>query len=450
MTLPPPPPDFADEAPAAPAVMYSEDAERAVIGSILLSAEYLADVLFLTPDDFYIIRNRLIFEAIMWLQSQGASIDVGTVSNRLTALKQIDEVGSGYPVECVLSVPSGYHAGDYARIVKRDSTRRRMLAAAELIAGLCLDAALTTDELVSQAAAAVGGLRAMTDRELSPASELMPAYWDTIESRMGAADPHCLTGLKDVDAIIRGLNRKNLVYIASRTGQGKTSLMLGIASHEAKRGKRVGVFSLEMSNDETLDRLASAESGIPVSDLRAGLFGDLQAKLLLQARDRIVTWPLYVDDTASLTPLKLAAKVRRAELISGPFDLIIVDYVQLMSADRTNGKKYGNRYEEVTEVSRMLKVLAGDLNVTLIAGAQMSRAIDQRQDKRPSLSDLRDSGGLEQDANVVLFIHTPDPNVSQEREIIVAKNRQGSTGQAAVMFDAPHTRFLDAHTVSLK
>lgn len=433
------------------AVLYSMESEQAVLGSVLINSDALADVMFLASDDFHVIKHRWVWDVIMRLHERHEPIDVHTVSRGLEDAHRLDEFGGmAYLITLLNAVPTHLHAGAYARLVKRDSVRRATLAAAGDVANLAYDDALSIDELVSRAASRISVLRSGDDRDLSSARELTAEYADEIErrmSRLGMADT--LTGLASVDRIIVSFDRGNLIYVAARTGLGKTSLMLGTAVHEAKRGRRVAVFSLEMSRHEVADRLMAMESLISLTDLRTGQISDMAVSSFTRSSRDIASLPLFVDDTTTLTPLSLAAKVRRAELTYGRFDLVIVDYVQLMSVDR-GGKKYSNRYEEVTEISRMLKVLAGDLGVTVMAGAQLNRAIDQRADKRPTLSDLRDSGGLEQDANVVMFIHVPDPLISSEREIIVAKNRQGATGTAAVIFDGPHTRFMDAQTIDLR
>jgi len=432
--------------------IYSLDAEQAVLGSVLISEDALADCAFLTASDFHVIRHQWLWQAIVDLHQSGQPVDVMTVARRLHDSGHLDECGGAAYLNTLLSaVATHLNAEAYARLVHRDSLRRQALEAAAAIAKLAYDDGLTVEELVTQSAATVSRLRAGDDRDLSPASAMTAAYTDEMERRMSrTADADTLTGLAGLDKIIIGMESGNLVYIASRTGMGKTSLMLQIAAHEARRGRRVAVFSLEMSRHEVMDRLMAMESLISVTDLRTGQIGDM-ALLTFGAASRVISGlPLYVDDTSNLTPLRLAAKLRRAELLYGPFDLVVVDYVQLMSADRVNGRRYTNRYEEVTEISRNLKVMAGDFRVTMIGGVQMNRAIDQRQDKRPTLSDLRDSGSLEQDANMVMFIHVPDPVVSAEREVIIGKNRQGATGQAPVIFDGPHTRFLDAVTVALE
>jgi len=433
-------------------VPHSREAEEAVIGSVLINPESYFDVAtFLRPEDFYIHRNRWIWEAIIRLHDRRRQIDFLTVTEELDQLGQLAEVGGpAYLTVIANNVPSSLHAEAYGRIIEETSIRRKMLTAANDIAKLAYQQEASVETVMDEAEKAVFGVseRRIT-RDLRSIRQVLSEYYDRMD-QLANRDEESYgvpTGFLDLDRLLGGLQPSDLLIIAGRPGSGKTAFMLSAAKNAAQKFKKhVAIFSLEMSSEQLVQRLIAQETGIDSQRLRTGKLEEHEWPLFTQAIEVLGDTVIFLDDTPALTPLQLRTKARRLHL-EFQLDLILVDYLQLMSS----GSRSENRVQEVSFISRNMKVLARELNVPVLAAAQLSRAIEMRVDKEPQLSDLRESGSLEQDADIVMFIHRPEQyerdtlkqNVAQ---IKVAKHRNGPTGTIELIFRSQVAKFENAAT----
>lgn len=433
---------------------YNRNAEEAVLGAVLINPEMYYDLAeFLEPDDFFIVRNRWVWQAYQRLQERRARIDYLTVVEELQQRNQLAEMGgSAYLTALLNQTPSSLNAVEYGKIVEEYAIRRRMLSAANDIARLAFNREQNINSVLEEAEKHIFGIsQKHTRHDVEFIKDVMNDLYDHIGtlSQMGDEIMGVPTGLRDLDRLLGGLQKSDLLIVAGRPGSGKTGFLLSVAKYAAQTHKKhVAFFSLEMSNEQLATRLIAQETSIDTQRLRTGKLQDQEWGLFTAAIESLSDTHIYLDDTAAITPLQLATKCRRLDQ-EHKLDLVIVDYLQLMTGDR----QIDNRVQEVSNISRNLKVLARDLKVPVLAAAQLSRAVEQRADKRPMLSDLRESGSLEQDADVVLFIHRPD--MMEEgpsgnlAEIIVAKHRNGPTHSGIQMvFLKNLARFVDAATVS--
>jgi len=432
-------------------VPQNVEAEESVLGALLIDPEALFRVApFLRPDDFYLQKNGWIYEAILALHERREPVDFVTLRNELDARGQLDEIGgAAYIAQLIDGVPSAIHVEAYGHIVEEAAVRRRLINAAGDIAQLAYREQQEIGQVIDQAEQTLFGIsqRRIT-RDLSSIQEVIRQYYDRIEYLYDhRGEPLGVpTGFADLDRLLGGLQKSDLIIVAARPGVGKTSLCLSLARHAARMGKHIAVFSLEMSSEQVVQRLVSAETGIDAQRLRLGQLREDEWPLFVQATGVLSELPVFIDDTPSLSALQLRTKARRIHAEHG-LDLILVDYLQLMTGDvRTE-----NRVQEVSYISRMLKGLARELDVPLVAASQLSRAVEQRTDKRPVLSDLRESGSLEQDADVVMFIYReemykPETEKQHIADIILAKHRNGPTGTVQLFFRQQLAQFLDAET----
>ncbi len=432
---------------------HSREAEEAVLGAVLLNPDsYFEVAQIINPEDFYIIRNRWIWEAFIHLHEKRTPIDFLTVNQELEQSSQLNEVGgSAYLTSLLNQTPTSMHAEAYAQMVEQFSIRRRMLSSANQLAQLAYNQAQPVETILDEAEKSIFGLsERRIKHDVMPIKTALTGYYDQVEELSKRKDEifGVPTGLIDLDRLLGGLQKSDLLIIAGRPGSGKTGFLLSVAKNAAQKHKKhVAVFSLEMSTQQLIQRLIAQETGIDTQRLRSGkLDGDDWDKFT-KAIGALEETVIFLDDTPALTPLQLRTKCRRLHL-EHRLDLVIIDYIQLMSSDtRTE-----NRVQEVSYISRMLKVLARELNVPVLAAAQLSRAVEQRTDKRPVLSDLRESGSLEQDSDIVMFIHRPDALDKDEAkqnaaEIIVAKHRNGPTHSGIdLVFRSNLTRFENAAT----
>lgn len=436
-------------AESGPSDLYNLEAEKSVLGAILLDQEaYYEASEVLRPDDFYLERHRLIWEAIQDIKSQNGQADIVTISALLEEKGQLETVERSYLASLISTVPSALHVSHYARLVEAASIRRRMVQAANEIARLAYNQKLSVDRVLTEAEKQVFNVseRRLTNY-IQPIDRVLSDYYDRLEelARRDEEITGVPTGFRDLDKLLVGLQPSDLIIIAGRPGQGKTGLLLNIARNAALHHKRhVAIFSLEMSNEQLVQRLIAQQTGIDSQRLRTGKLRDDEWTRLAQAIEQFNHTKIFLDDTPAITPLQLRSKCRRLHMEHG-LDLVIIDYLQLMGGDtRTD-----NRVQEVSYISRNLKVLARELNVPVIAAAQLSRAVEQRTDKRPQLSDLRESGSLEQDADIVMFIYRDeyyheDSEKKGVAEIIIGKHRNGPTGTVELVFVKEHTLFRDA------
>ena len=383
-------------------VPHNIEAEEAVLGALLIDPEALFRVAsFLRPEDFYVQKNGWIYEAILALHERREPVDFVTLCNELEARGLLDEAGgAAYIAQLIDAVPTAIHVEAYGRIVEEAAVRRRLINAASDIAQLAYREQQDINEVMDRAEQALFSIsqRRIT-RDLAPIQEIIRAYYDRIEYLYDhRGEPLGVpTGFVDLDRLLGGLQKSDLIIVAARPGVGKTSLCLSFARNAARLGKHVAIFSLEMSAEQVVQRLVSAETGIDAQRLRLGQLEEEEWPLFVQATGVLSELPIFIDDPPSISALQLRTKARRIHAEHG-LDLILVDYLQLMTSD----VRVENRVQEVSYISRMLKGLARELDLPLVAASQLSRAVEQRTDKRPVLSDLRESGCLTGDTLVQL------------------------------------------------
>ncbi len=437
-------------APSQLQLPMSLEAEEAVLGAILLEPKaYLSIASFLSGEDFFLKRHEFIWTAFSRLQERNDAIDYVTLSQELEAMGLLDEIGGqAYLTSLVNNTPTAVHAEVYGEMVSRTSTRRKMLKAADEIRLTALDEDLPIDKVISDAEEA---LFAVSDgqlkREFVPIWDAVSDYYDEIEKllELGSGTVGIPTGFKALDGLLSGFQKSDLVVFAGRPGMGKTSWILTVALNAARLGTRVAIFTMEMGVEQMVQRLLSMETGIRITQLRTADISSREQTRLTEAIGRISSLPLFIDDTPSITPTEMRTKCRRLQHEYG-LDIVMVDYMQLMSA----GKAYeNNRVQEISYISRSLKELARELNVCVLSTAQLSRAVEQRQDKRPQLSDLRESGTIEQDADAVMFLYRDEvynPDTTEfpnQADVMLSKHRHGPTGTVQLYFEKSYTKFTD-------
>lgn len=412
---------------------HSREAEEAVIGAVLINPETYFDVAqFLRPDDFYIIRNRWIWETFAELQERHAKLDYLTVCDMLENRGQLAEIGGAAYITAMISqTPTSLHAQQYGRIIEDASIRRRMLSSANEMARLAMDTTRTVDTVLGEAEKSVFSISdRRATKDIQPIRAVLSAVYDRVDHLAQAGDEIAgvPTGLDDLDHLLGGLQNSDLIIVAGRPGAGKTGFLLSAAKNAAQRFKKhVAIFSLEMSNEQLVQRLIAQETGIDTQHLRTGKLQEDEWRRFIIAVESLSNTTIFLDDTPAITPIQLRTKCRRL-MMEFHLDLVIVDYLQLMASDSRNE----NRVQEVAYISRTLKGLARELNVPVLTAAQLSRAVEHREGKKPQLSDLRESGSIEQDADIVVFIHKPEAEeLNRETltpaELIVAKHRNGPT-----------------------
>lgn len=426
-----------------------EDMERYVIGSVLINPIiYVNLASILNVEDFYVTRHRYIWESFHRLFERGDEIEPETLLRDLTDHGQYEQVGGDlYISDIITHTPSAMYAEQYARIIERDAVRRRLMSAADEIKRIAVDRQLTLEEVINKSESHLFDVsEKRTQGQVVSVQEAAEQYFTHLEnmmnsSRRGLGLP---TGFTKLDTLLGGLQRSDLMIFAGRPGMGKTSFMLSLALNAASQyGARVLIFSLEMGVEQLVQRLVSMETGINMQRLRTGQFEGNEEARLVEALGRLSSLNIFLDDSASLTPIQMRTKVQRVKHEYG-LELVILDYLQLMHAPGYEG----NRVQEISYISRQMKELAREANVPLLSAAQLSRAVEQRSDKRPQLSDLRESGSIEQDADIVMFLYrdvvyneaTENPN---QADVIVAKHRNGPTDTIPLYFDSSITRFQD-------
>lgn len=428
------------------------EAERAVLGSILIDPDAGVQIGGnLSAGDFFNQKNAWVYEAIQALNERWEPIDLVTLADELESNGHLSDIGGlAYLVGLNDATPTGLHVMHHAKIVKDASAKRNAIQAASKIAEMAYDPAYGSISVIEEAERLLYGLSEVR-REDEPrhVGEIATSVLDRIEYISTNPDVRVglPTGFKGLDNALGGLQRGNLIIVAARPGMGKSSLAASIALNTGKQfGARVGFFSLEMSNEELVQRLMSIESGIDSRRLRAGdIAGDDEYAALYRAADTLASTSIYIDDTPALSVATLRSKARRLHAEHG-LDLLIVDYMQLMTGQGTGRSE--NRQQEISYISRSLQALSRELNIPVLALSQLSRAVEQRADKRPVLSDLRESGAIEQDASVVMFIYREDYYIEDTdrqniADIIVAKHRHGSTGAVSLYFRKELTQFND-------
>ncbi|MGN0941906.1 MAG: replicative DNA helicase, partial [Selenomonadaceae bacterium] len=429
----------------------SIEAEQSVLGSMLIDNRAIADVVeILSADDFYREAHRLIFEAILALFGENEAVDFVTVTDRLKKAGTLEKAGGIALVTSLCNlVPVATNAVYYAKIVREKSQLRGLIRAATEIAGRAYEDSEDVDNLMDEAEKQILDVTAMKKtQEFVPMQEILLDTFHRIEVRANAKG--ALTGLAsgftDLDNLTSGFQKSDLILVAARPSMGKTAFTLNIATYVAVHEKQpVAFFSLEMSKEQLVSRMLSSEGAIDSSRLRSADLDETDWARLIDAADRLNNAPVYIDDTPGITIMELRSKARRIKAEHG-LSLIIIDYLQLMQG---RGMRNGdNRQQEISEISRSLKALARELSVPVIALSQLSRGVEARTIKKPMLSDLRESGSLEQDADIVMFLYRED-YYDEETEnknitdVIIAKHRNGPVATVQLFFKKEYTKFTN-------
>lgn len=424
-------------------------AEQSVLGGMLLSKDAIADVVErLREADFYKPAHQSIYSCVLDLYGRGEPADAVTVANALARRGDIGRVGGpGYLHTLVASVPTAANASYYAEIVREKAILRRLVDAGTRITQMGYTAEGEVDALVDRAQAEIYDVTsARTSEDYQPLSELMESALveiDAIANR-GGEMVGVPTGFTDLDSLTNGLHPGQMIVVAARPAMGKSTVGLDFTrSASIKHGLTSAIFSLEMSRNEIVMRLLSAEAQIPLQRMRSGQMADTDWQKLAKHMGRVSEAPLYIDDSPNLTMMEIRAKCRRLKQ-RHDLRLVVIDYLQLMSS----GRRVESRQQEVSEFSRSMKLLAKELDVPVIAISQLNRGPEQRQDKKPMISDLRESGSIEQDADIVMLLHREDAYEADspragEADFIIAKHRNGPTSTIPVAFQGHYSRFVD-------
>jgi replicative DNA helicase len=434
---------------------FSAEAEEAVLGAVLIDPEsFLGLAAFLRTDDFYILRHQYIWDAFSRISERNERIDTLTVGDELRTRNRLNDIGGpGYLVQMINNTPTSINAEIYGRLVERAATRRRLLQAADEIRALALAEDQALEKVTSDAETRLFAVtERTTKRDTVPMYQAISDYYGHLEEMvLNQGAPLGLpSGFRDLDQLLGGLQRSDLLIFAGRPGMGKTSFLLSVAMNAAKLGARIAIFTMEMGTEQIVQRFVSMETGINTQKLRGGQLDKSEWDRFVHAAGRLSELQIFIDDSPAITPIQMRTKCRRLAHERG-LDLVIVDYMQLMTA----GPGYeNNRVQEISYISRNMKELAREINVPVFSAAQLSRAVEQRQDKRPQLSDLRESGSIEQDADIVAFLYrdavyneaTEFPN---RADIIIAKHRNGPTGTVQLHFERSLTKFSDARTQTI-
>ncbi len=432
---------------------YSPEAEQAVLGAIILDKNVLDDVYSVLSDSkfFYVNNHRLIYSAILDLFNTGKNVDFVTILETLKRNRQFDEAsGKTYLMDLAQHCPSISNAAEYAKIVREKYDVRSLITASRDIIDEASAGEAESQTLIDAAEQRIYDIRRDNTKGLEPLSQVVMREFDRLDALNNNTDSALRpipSGIGQLDKVITGLNRSDLILLAARPGMGKTSFALNIARNVAVTGKKtVAFFSLEMSREQLASRLLSSEALVQGTKLRTGNLNDEEWVRLVAAGDVISQSSFYLDDTPSVTVSDIKAKLRRLRNI----DLVIIDYLQLM----TSGRRIDNRVQEVSEITRNLKILAKEINVPVIVLSQLNRSAEARSDHRPMLSDLRESGSIEQDADIVLLLYREgyyDKGTQTEEtaaqvdnnsgECIVAKNRHGETTTVTLHWQGEFMRF---------
>jgi len=440
------------------------DAEKTILGAILLdNAAHAEAAEHINPDDFSLDSHRRIFLRMSELVDTGRAVDIVTLSNELSRYKEVEAVGGvAYLASLTEGLPRRPVIEDYIRIVKDKSLLRRLMGICSAAIAKAADQSQATigvlDETESQL---LEVSQAGLTQGLQPIDIIVRDSFGSIDNLYTHSRDitGLATGFTDFDRMTSGLQKGELIIIAARPSMGKTALAINIAENAALRyGSTVAIFSLEMSRESLLRRMLASQASVDQQKIQKGFFGRAEQEKLQSALGQLVESRIYIDDSAGSSLAEMRARARRLKQNAGGLDLIMIDYLQLMSVTMPGASKRGfeNRVQEVSAISRGLKAMAKELQVPVIALSQLSRSNEKRDDKRPMLSDLRESGSIEQDADVVAFIHREayynrDPNQSAEEkaeaEIIVAKQRNGPTGIVRMHWNSSFTRFdgVDTH-----
>jgi replicative DNA helicase len=437
------------EVPAGKIPPQNLDAEKSLLGAVLIDEETLADISeHVTAKDFYDKRHATIFGGMMRLYEKHKPVDLLTLTDELKRKNEIEAIGgSAYLTELTNYVPTAAHAEAYAELVAQKAVRRRLIKASGEISELGFNEETTTQELLEKAEAELFSVSDQSlKQDLVSIESILTESFDRMEElhRNKGTLRGIRTGYRDLDTMTAGLQRSDLIVLAARPAMGKTTLVTNLAYNVATIAKQpVLFFSLEMSKEQLVDRMLADASGVDAWNIRTGNLSDDDFSKLSEAMGEMAEAPIFIDDTPGMTVLEIRTKARRA-MHEQPLGLIVVDYLQLMQG---NGRSDGNRVQEVSEISRGLKLVARELNVPVVALSQLSRSVESRSPQVPQLADLRESGSIEQDADIVMFIYREayyNPETERENltDLIIAKHRNGPTGKIELYFHPERLRFM--------
>ena len=446
--------------------MYAEkllphdiEAEEAVVGALLIDSDSFLRVSHrIRPDDFYRERNRVCFKACLDLFQRSEAIDQVTLARELARTDQLDAVGGmAYLSHLVSITPTSAHAEFYAQLISRTATMRRLIDAASRISAMGYDDTDDVEATLRRAEDTLFHVRSgQSERGFIP---LRQVYDQFLEERAVFNEPTLsgaplMTGFNDLDELLGGLQRSDMLILGARPGLGKSALAVNVCLNAARNGGIAGIFSLEMSREQLALRILAADAGVDAHRLRLGLYTEAEEQRIIDSIGNLSDLPVYIDDTPFQGMVEMRSKSRRLSLEHG-LDLLIIDYLQLVQGEN-RGRFGDNRVQEISEISRSVKGMARDLNIPIITCSQLSRLVENRPGHRPQLSDLRDSGSIEQDADIVMFIYREDIYYTEEdweqhfparpyprniAELIVAKHRHGPTGSVKLRFRDNLVRF---------
>ena len=435
---------------------HNEDAEKAVLGALLTDGSSSGEAVDLVTsivdrDDFYRDTHRIIYDAILNLVKSNKTVDFITLSEELERRKKLDTVGGIAYITSLANESVSYNVEEHAKIISEKAQLRRLIDAGNKIVGMTYAGEDEPTAILNKAEQMVLDVSGQTQSESSfaPIGEVVLSNLDKLNAlqQHDGAITGVPTGFKDVDHIFNGLQKSDLILVAARPAMGKTAFTLNIAQNVTMLyDKTVAFFSLEMGKEQLVGRILSSVAGVSSEKLRRANMDPADWEKVIAAADRMSKSKLFIDDTPGLTVQDMRSKLRRLKVEHG-LDLVIVDYIQLMQG-RNSGKGSENRQQEVSEISRNLKLIAREFNVPVIALSQLSRSVESRPDKRPVLSDLRESGSLEQDADIVIFLYRDkyyDENseMGDKAEVLIRKHRNGAVGSVKLLFIGELTRFLD-------
>ena len=428
-------------------------AEQAVLGSVFISPDKLISVReYIEPEDFYKYSHKVIFKAMITLNDRNEAIDATTVRAVLDSQDDLQNIGGlAYLVELVNSVPTSANAEYYAKIVAEKSMLRNIISRLTETVNEAYDGAIESDDIIAHAEKALVDINERSSNSgFRKISDILKENYEALEERSQQTSEvtGLPTGFRDLDKITTGLHPDQLFILAARPAVGKTAFVLNIAQNVGtKQNAPVAIFSLEMGADSLVNRMLAAEGLVDSHNLRTGQLTDQDWQNLTLAQGTLADAPIYIDDTPGIKVTEIRARSRKLAQELGGLGLIVIDYLQLITGTRTE-----NRQQEVSDISRQLKILAKELKVPVIALSQLSRGVEQRQDKRPVLSDIRESGSIEQDADIVAFLYRDDYYERGDKEdgdqfedntieVILEKNRAGARGTVKLIFQKEYNKF---------
>jgi len=423
---------------------HSDSAEQSVLGASLIDKNAIVPVSeILKSEDFYTDINGIIYSEMLTLYEERKPIDLLTLTEKLKKNKLLKKVDTAYLTDLVEQVPTAANVTTYAQLVKEDATKRRLIKAGTEIVEVGYAENNEVKDMLDTAEEAIFSIsQGHLTRSFVPLKETLTESFDRIDElqKAGVGLRGVPTGFLDLDNMLSGMQKNNLLILAARPGQGKTAFLLNIAQHIGVNDKNpVGIFSLEMSKEELVDRLLVGQADVDAWRLKTGKLSEDDFGKLSDAMGQLADAPIFIDDTPGLSLVEMRSKARRLQMEHN-LSVLIVDYLQLI----VPGKRYESRVQEVAMISQALKNLARELGIPVLSASQLSRAVEHRGEKRPQLADLRESGTIEQDADVVMFLYRPDSEVASTHipmKLLIAKHRNGPTGEIDILFQGNRIRF---------